>query len=139
MGSRSSETGASARRVDGAADSRGPHVREKGGARTQDERGAGELGLGRLAGLRRWESARERCWAAGKGERERDGPREGLGRPEHGKGREEGWAGLWVGLVLLGWVGFGWVFFLSLFFFLSTQNYLNSNEFEFKLLYNQTK
>ena len=76
-------------------------------------------------------------WAAGKGER--DGRREGLGGPERGKGREECWAGSWVGLVLVGWVGFGWVFFLPLFFFLSTQNYLNSNEFEFKLLYNQTK
>ena len=52
-GSGSSETGSSARRADGAADSRGPHVREKGGACTQDERGTGELGLGRLAGLRR--------------------------------------------------------------------------------------
>ena len=53
LGRDAGEAWCSARRADGAADSRGPHVREKGGARTQDERGAGELGLGRLARLRR--------------------------------------------------------------------------------------
>ena len=43
------------------------------------------------------------------------------------------------------WASLSWVWILGsfpfpfLFPFLSTQNYLNSNEFEFKLLYKQTK
>ena len=106
MGSGSSETGASARRADGAADSRGPHVREKGGARTQDERGAGELGLGRLARLRRWG---ELGW----------GVEFGLEGKEHGLGRRWG----------LGRFGLVWVFyFLSFLFFKPTQTNFNSNE-----------
>ena len=102
MGSGSSETGASARRADGAADSRGPHVREKEGAHMQDERGAGELGLERLAGLRRG------VWAGGKGARV--GPTLGFGPV---------------------WVGLDFLFpFLSLFFFFfkPTQTNLNLNE-----------
>ena len=109
MGSGSSETGASARRADGAADSRGPHVREKEGAHMQDERGAGELGLVRLAGLRRG------VWAGGKGARV--GPTLGFGP-------------VWVSCFLD---------FTSLFFSKHTQTNLNSNEFEFKLLCTQTK
>ena len=101
MGSGSSETGASARRADGAANSQGPHVREKGGARTQAEWGTGELGLGRLAGLRRG------VWTGGKGARV--GPTLGFGPV---------------------WVGLDFLFpFLSLFFFFKpTQTNLNSNE-----------
>ena len=98
MGSGSSETGASARRADGAADSQGPHIREKGGARTQDERGTGELGLGRLAGLRR---RGELGWGVEFG---LEGKERGLGR-RWGLGR--------FGLVSGCWA----VFFLFLLFY----------------------
>ena len=107
MGSGSSETGASARRADGAADSWGPHVREKGDVRTQDERGAGELGLGRLAGLRR---RGELGW----------GVEFGLEGKERGLGRRWG----------LGGFGLVWVFYFPgfPFFFKLTQTHLNSNQ-----------
>ena len=58
-----------------------------------------------------------------------------VGRVCAGGGGESGpkrdWCGLGQRIGLLGW--FFWVPFLS------TQNYLNSNEFEFKLLFKQTK
>ena len=70
---------------------------------------------------------------AARGRRQRHAGRAGCGA---------NWAGAGLSWLLgwffpLGW--FGSSPFLPLFFFLSTQNYLNSNEYEFKLLYNQTK
>ena len=77
-----------------------------------------------------------------------------LGREEGRWERESGWAEVWAGADWSGglpgerkwaaglgcWVGsFGFLSFSISFPFPSTQNYLNSNEFEFKLLYKQTK
>ena len=87
----------------------GPWARARGG-----EEWAGCLGrAGASRGLRRWCAG----WAAREGR---------AGRWAAGKG---------LGRVL----GFGWFSFSKSFPFPSTQNYLNSNEFEFKLLYKQTK
>jgi hypothetical protein len=47
--------------------------------------------------------------------------------------------GFWAEWGRIGWVVLGLGSFSISFLFLSTQNYLNSNEFEFKLLYKQTK
>ena len=101
-----------------------------------DQRGHGVSGrsagdaLGR-AGLTGWASARHgpsgrrhAGWSSREGRAGRTGP------------RGKGWAGAGLTLVL----GlFSISLFLFLFPFLSTQNYLNSNEFEVKLLYKQTK
>ena len=80
--------------------------------------------------------AEESWWAAGK-ERKRGetGPAWDLGWVSRAVWAEP----CWVGFGKLGWVSS--FLFLSLFFSISNQNqiYLNSNEFEFKLLYNQTK
>jgi len=88
----------------------------------------GEERVQRGAGLRRagvLGRAREQARAAW--------ARAGGGERELGLARVVCWASLsWV------WI-LGSFPFPFLFPFLSTQNYLNSNEFEFKLLYKQTK
>ena len=67
-------------------------------------------------------SARGERERAARGKEERDGPQEGLGRPERRKGKEEGWAEV---------LGFFSIFLLP-FYSQSAQIYLNSNSYEIK-------
>ena len=122
---------------DGPDSGVGPSVREARRGLTGGERVYAGRRARRVRGERRarWRRC-ERAGCLG-----RAGASRGLRRWCAGWAAREGRAGRWAAGKGLGRVlGFAWFsFFSKSISYHSSQNYLNSNEFEFKLLYKQTK